>query len=265
MPRPRLHRAATARQKKIQPPIAEQNFQQAHMVESTLGVQPIPADMRLQISIGMPNFEMPNLDSVNQCTSKEISMEIWQSTIQKKLRKLFLIDGEAKEQRAPGHSSGHDPWAGRVLETQTLVLFDALLRSAVLAARFSPRWCHWFLIALSPCADSTKDTSGCRCADVFTVNGCGQQGAGAARALLLRRAVCGMVQLVDRTLAIWQSTMTHGGVSVSRPGPSSWGKKGHDDSTGTIHPAFMAPCKVGVCCLANVCGCSRTGIRVWQP
>ena len=29
-----------------------------------LHLQPIPADMRLRISIGMPNFEMPNLDSV---------------------------------------------------------------------------------------------------------------------------------------------------------------------------------------------------------
>jgi hypothetical protein len=34
--------------------------------------QPIPAYMRLRISIGMPNFEMPNLDSVNHCTSKEM-------------------------------------------------------------------------------------------------------------------------------------------------------------------------------------------------
>jgi hypothetical protein len=28
-------------------------------------VQPIPADMRLRISIGKPNFVLPNLDSVN--------------------------------------------------------------------------------------------------------------------------------------------------------------------------------------------------------
>ena len=34
-------------------------------------VESIPAYMRLRISIGMPNFEMPNLD----CTSKEISIE----------------------------------------------------------------------------------------------------------------------------------------------------------------------------------------------
>ena len=32
-------------------------------------IQPIPADMKLRISIGMPNFEMPNLDSVNFCTT----------------------------------------------------------------------------------------------------------------------------------------------------------------------------------------------------
>jgi hypothetical protein len=42
-------------------------------------LQPIPADirdMRLRISIGKPNFVLPNLDSVNHCTSKEISIEI---------------------------------------------------------------------------------------------------------------------------------------------------------------------------------------------
>ena len=39
-------------------------------------VQPIPADMRLLFSIGIPYFLLPNLDSVNHCTSKEISMEI---------------------------------------------------------------------------------------------------------------------------------------------------------------------------------------------
>ncbi len=33
-------------------------------------VNAIPADMRLRISIGMPNFEMPNLDSVNFCTTR---------------------------------------------------------------------------------------------------------------------------------------------------------------------------------------------------
>ena len=33
-------------------------------------VQPIPGDMRLQISIGMPNFGMPNFDSVNFCTTR---------------------------------------------------------------------------------------------------------------------------------------------------------------------------------------------------
>ncbi len=39
-------------------------------------VQPIPADMRLLqvFSIGIPYFLLPNLDSVNHCTSKEISM-----------------------------------------------------------------------------------------------------------------------------------------------------------------------------------------------
>jgi hypothetical protein len=42
----------------------------------TDSIQPIPADMRLLFSIGMPNFLLPNLDSVNHCTSKEISMEI---------------------------------------------------------------------------------------------------------------------------------------------------------------------------------------------
>ena len=42
----------------------------------TVQLQPIPADMRLLFSIGMPNFVLPNLDSVNHCTSKEISMEI---------------------------------------------------------------------------------------------------------------------------------------------------------------------------------------------
>ena len=33
-------------------------------------IQPIPGDMRLQISIGMPNFGMPNFDSVNFCTTR---------------------------------------------------------------------------------------------------------------------------------------------------------------------------------------------------
>ena len=33
-------------------------------------------EMFLLFSIGMPNFVSPNLDSVNHCTSKEISMEI---------------------------------------------------------------------------------------------------------------------------------------------------------------------------------------------
>jgi len=36
---------------------------------------PIPADMT-ESPIGKPNFVLPNLDSVNHCTSKEISMEI---------------------------------------------------------------------------------------------------------------------------------------------------------------------------------------------
>ena len=37
-----------------------------HAGGTNLGIaQPIPADMRLQISIGMPNFGMPNFDSVN--------------------------------------------------------------------------------------------------------------------------------------------------------------------------------------------------------
>ena len=38
-----------------------------------LRLHPIPEYMRLRISIGMPNFEMPDLDSVNHCTSKEIN------------------------------------------------------------------------------------------------------------------------------------------------------------------------------------------------
>jgi hypothetical protein len=59
-----------------------------------------------------------------------------------------------------------------------------------------------------------------------------------------RRAIlAAMVPLVERTLALRQETMTHGVVSISRPGPSSWGEKGCDDP----HPAFMAPGKVGVC------------------
>jgi hypothetical protein len=39
-------------------------------------VQPIPADMRLLFAKGIPYCLLPNLDSVNHCTSKEISMEI---------------------------------------------------------------------------------------------------------------------------------------------------------------------------------------------
>ena len=33
------------------------------------GTELIPRAPKLRISIGMPNFEMPNLDSVNHCTS----------------------------------------------------------------------------------------------------------------------------------------------------------------------------------------------------
>ena len=84
---------------------------------------------------------------------------------------------------------GPDPCAGRVLEAQSVgAVRTALPRRAVLAARFLPRWCRWFLSPLSPCAGS-KDASGHGCADVFTAKGCGQQGAGAARALLPHRAV----------------------------------------------------------------------------
>ena len=96
-----------------------------------------------------------------------------------------------------------------MLEAQSVgAVRTALPRRAVLAARFSPRWCRWFLSTLSPCADSTKDASGRRCADAFTANGCGQQGAGAARALLPHRAVRALVPLVERTLALRQATMT---------------------------------------------------------
>ena len=34
-------------------------------------VQPIPAYMRLRISIPMPNFRMQNFDSVNLCTTRD--------------------------------------------------------------------------------------------------------------------------------------------------------------------------------------------------
>ena len=171
---------------------------------------------------------------------------------------------------------GPDPCAGRVLEAQSVgAVRTALPRRAVLAARFLPRWCRWFLSPLSPCAGS-KDASGHCYADVFTAKGCGQQGAGAARALLPHRAVRALasrallphravralVPLFERTLALRQATMTHGGISVSRPGPSSWGEKGQDDSTGTLLPAFRAPGKVGVRCPANVCPCSRVKIPV---
>jgi hypothetical protein len=39
-------------------------------------VQLIPADMRLLFSIGMPNFILLNLDSVNHCTSKYLFISI---------------------------------------------------------------------------------------------------------------------------------------------------------------------------------------------
>ena len=45
------------------------DFSKEELFWNSSDVQPIPADMRLRISIGMPNFEMPNLDSVNHCTS----------------------------------------------------------------------------------------------------------------------------------------------------------------------------------------------------
>ena len=44
-------------------------------IQSTI-VQPIPADMRHRISIGKPNFVLPNLDSVNHCTSKYLFISI---------------------------------------------------------------------------------------------------------------------------------------------------------------------------------------------
>ena len=66
---------------------------------------------------------------------------------------------------------GPDPWAGRVLEAQSVgAVRTALPRRAVLAARFLPRWCRWFLSPLSPCAGS-KDASGHCYADVFTAKG----------------------------------------------------------------------------------------------
>jgi hypothetical protein len=42
---------------------------------------PIPADMRLRITILDSEFPDPDFDSVNLCTSKEISMEMWQRII----------------------------------------------------------------------------------------------------------------------------------------------------------------------------------------
>ena len=39
-------------------------------------LQPIPADMRLLFSIGIPYFLLPNLDSVNHCTSKYLFISI---------------------------------------------------------------------------------------------------------------------------------------------------------------------------------------------
>ena len=39
-------------------------------------LQPIPADMRLLFSKGIPYFLLPNLDSVNHCTSKYLSISI---------------------------------------------------------------------------------------------------------------------------------------------------------------------------------------------
>jgi len=209
-------------------------------------------------------FSVTSREKCRRALFKRTSFQTWRQNI----GPSFTIDAEFR------NISIHDPWAGRVLEEKSVGAVSAALpRRAVIAARFSPRWCRWFLSAL--CSFSLrrlhilkeqikdiiiKDASGRRCADVFTANGCGQQGTGAARAALPRRAVRALVPLVERTLALRQATMTHCGVSVSRPGPSSWGEKGHDDSTVTLHPAFMAPGKVGVRCLANVCGCSRTGI-----
>ena len=40
-----------------------------------------PAQQKLLFSIGIPYFLLPNLDSVNFCTNKEISMEMWKSEI----------------------------------------------------------------------------------------------------------------------------------------------------------------------------------------
>jgi hypothetical protein len=49
---------------------------------TSIEVQLIPADMRLRVCFGLrfwiPNFRIPDFDSVNLCTSKEISMEMWQ-------------------------------------------------------------------------------------------------------------------------------------------------------------------------------------------
>ena len=96
--------------------------------------------MRLLFAKGIPYSLLPFADSVNHCTSKEISMEMWQSTIQKKLRKLFLIDPWEPEHRVGRRLRGPDPWAGRVLEAQSVgAVRTALPRRAVLAARFLPR------------------------------------------------------------------------------------------------------------------------------
>ena len=53
------------------------------MVEATAlsKLQPIPGDMRLRITLPNFAFRITNLHSVNLCTNKETSMEMWTSEI----------------------------------------------------------------------------------------------------------------------------------------------------------------------------------------
>ena len=137
---------------------------------------------------------------------------------------------------------------------------DTAPRRAVLAAHFSPRWCRWFLSALSPCADSTKDASGRRCADVFTANGCGQQGAGAARALLPHRAVRALASralLPHRTVRALVPPLRFGRrhPAASRsagPDPHPGGRRDKMIPRARFSPLLGHPAKLG-CAVLPMC------------
>jgi hypothetical protein len=142
-------------------------------------------------------------------------------------------------------------------------------RRAVLAARFLQHWCHWFLSPLLPCAGS-KDASGHCCADVFTAKGCGQQGAGAARALLPHRAVRALASralLPHRTVRALVPPLRFGRrhPAASRsagPDPHPGGRSDKMIPRARFSPLLGHPAKLG-CAVLPMCALAVASKSQW--